>query len=93
LARRPETELSDDYALADPGAGPEEQAISLAQAQSIGIAIAGLPDKQRDVFELVHYQGLPYAEVSEALEIPVGTVKSRMFHALRQLSTQLNTLG
>jgi len=37
------------------------------------------------VFEMAVVQGLPYAEIADALEIPVGTVKSRVFHAVRKL--------
>jgi RNA polymerase sigma-70 factor (ECF subfamily) len=39
----------------------------------------------RDVIELGVYQDLPYAEISEILSIPVGTVKSRMFNALKKI--------
>ena len=38
-------------------------------------------------------QGLPYPEVALILEIPVGTVKSRMFQAVRLLRTDLEQLG
>ena len=52
-------------------------------------ALAELPDKHRLVFELGILQELPYADISAALEIPVGTVKSRMFHAVRKLREAL----
>ncbi len=48
-------------------------------------ALAQLSDPLRDVVELAVFQDLPYAEVSEILEIPVGTVKSRMSNALKKL--------
>ncbi len=48
-------------------------------------ALASLPEALRLVVELGVYQQLPYAEVAEILGIPVGTVKSRMFHALARL--------
>ncbi len=48
-------------------------------------ALAQLSDSLRDVVELAVFQDLPYAEVSEILEIPVGTVKSRMSNALKKL--------
>jgi RNA polymerase sigma-70 factor (ECF subfamily) len=43
----------------------------------------------RLVVELGVYQELPYSEIAEILEIPEGTVKSRMFNALSQLRTIL----
>ena len=48
-------------------------------------ALARLTDPLRDVVELGVFQDLPYAEVSEILGIPVGTVKSRMSNALKKL--------
>ncbi len=48
-------------------------------------ALARLPEGLRQVVELGVYQELPYAEIGQILKIPVGTVKSRMFHALAKL--------
>ena len=48
-------------------------------------AVARLPAGLRDVVELGVFQDLPYADVAAALGIPLGTVKSRMFNALRKL--------
>lgn len=48
-------------------------------------ALSQLSDPLRDVVELGVFQDLPYAEVSEILAIPVGTVKSRMSNALKKL--------
>ena len=48
-------------------------------------ALATLSEKLRVVVVMSLYQGLGYAEIAKALGIPVGTVKSRMFLALRQL--------
>ena len=49
-------------------------------------AVASLPPAMRDVVELGVFQDLPYADVAEILGVPVGTVKSRMFNALRKLT-------
>ena len=48
-------------------------------------ALSQLSEPLRDVVELGLLQELPYAEVSEILGIPVGTVKSRMSNALKKL--------
>lgn len=48
-------------------------------------ALARLSDEQRDVVELGVFQEFPYAEIAEILEIPLGTVKSRMSNALKKL--------
>ena len=45
-----------------------------------------LPDFLRQVIVLAYYQGLKYREVAEILEIPVGTVKSRLHAAILKLN-------
>jgi RNA polymerase sigma-70 factor (ECF subfamily) len=54
-------------------------------------ALDSLPEAMRAVVALNVYQGLKYEEVAAALEIPLGTVKSRMFQALRKLREFLQT--
>ena len=58
--------------------------------EAVRQAVARLSPALRDVVELGVFQGLPYADVGEVLGIPVGTVKSRMFHALRKLKEFLS---
>ena len=48
-------------------------------------AVSQLSEALREVVELAVFQDLPYAEISEILGIPVGTVKSRMSNALKKL--------
>jgi RNA polymerase sigma-70 factor (ECF subfamily) len=65
---------------------PGEQ---LAEKQVIDRAIFQLSDRQRAVVILRYYWELPYAEISEVLEIPLGTVKSRLNLALNTLRQDL----
>lgn len=51
----------------------------------IAAALAQLSEDMRLAVELGVYQGLNYSEVAQILEIPEGTVKSRIFNALRKL--------
>ncbi len=53
-------------------------------------ALMNLPEAMRMVVVLTIYHDLKYAEIADVLEIPEGTVKSRMFHALRTLREMLN---
>jgi len=55
-------------------------------------AVEQLPEEQRLVFVLSENQGLKYAEISEVMEIPVGTVKSRMYAAMHRLRDLLKDL-
>jgi len=68
---------------------PEEPAARNEEAQRALACLARLPEGQRQVFELGVVQELPYADIAKLLAIPVGTVKSRMFHALERLRTLL----
>ena len=52
-------------------------------------AIDGLPDEFRDVLALSDLGDLRYKEIAEVLDIPVGTVKSRLFRARRLLQDRL----
>ena len=52
--------------------------------------LAYLSLEQRAVIELVFFHQLKYEEVAHVLDCPVGTVKSRMAHARRQLKAHIN---
>ncbi len=92
--RSPRLALNDRQALekAVDGAkfisGVEE---NLAARLDVREALVELPDPQRLALILSLYQGLSYAEIAAVLEIPAGTVKSRMFHALRRLKEKLKS--
>jgi RNA polymerase sigma-70 factor (ECF subfamily) len=53
-------------------------------------AVEQLPQGLRDVVNLVYFQDLKYREAAEALDIPVGTVKSRMHAAVAKLNEAWN---
>jgi len=55
-------------------------------------AVESLPEGEREVLLLSEYNGFKYAEISEILGIPVGTVKSRMFSAVQRLKEALKDL-
>ena len=73
----------------DPGDGPGSHAELRDEAHQVQLALGGLSEAHREVFELGVVQELGYAEVAATLGIPIGTVKSRMFHALRALRSAL----
>lgn len=51
-----------------------------------------LPDEYRTVFSLFHFNGCSYEDISRALNIPVGTVKSRICRARRGLSEKIQEM-
>lgn len=62
-------------------------------AESIGLAFRKLPPKLQIVATLALIEEQSYAEIAEALNVPIGTVKSRVFRARRILKKQLAQLG
>jgi RNA polymerase sigma-70 factor (ECF subfamily) len=75
-----------------PGRGPAEQAERAEVAAITRRAIAALPPRQREILTMYHYDEMGYADIAEALEIPIGTVMSRLFHARRALAEALTPL-
>jgi RNA polymerase sigma-70 factor (ECF subfamily) len=97
LKRRPETSLdieqndSDDtFSFLDAHAAvettPDAEIQTREQAEIVRTALQKLPEHYRAVVVLRHYQDLKFREIAEALDIPEGTVKSRMAEGLQQLS-------
>jgi RNA polymerase sigma-70 factor (ECF subfamily) len=72
-------------ALEGRGPGPFEAAAEQERRERVRAAVDRLPDFLRQVLLLAYYQGLKYREIAEALDIPVGTVKSRLHAALVKL--------
>jgi RNA polymerase sigma-70 factor (ECF subfamily) len=60
---------------------------------SLARAFATLSPKLRVVATLALVEEQPLAEIADALELPLGTVKSRLFRATRQLRGELTRLG
>src|SRR5262245_2588630 len=81
---------ADPAAPAAPAAGaPEAHARREELAEALSRAIAGLSETLRAVFVLVRIEGHSYADVAAVLDVPVGTVKSRMAAAEAYLRERL----
>ena len=57
--------------------------------ESVHAALASLPAEQREAVELAYFRGLTHAEIARMLEIPMGTVKTRLRLAVGKLRTAL----
>ena len=55
-------------------------------------ALARLSPEHREVVRLAHFQALTMREIAEALGLPLGTVKSRTYYALRHLRLVLDEM-
>jgi RNA polymerase sigma-70 factor (ECF subfamily) len=71
----------------------EDIADGAALAVTVEMAMRALPPEDRDALSAVSVFGLTYLEAGEALGVPAGTVKSRVFRARRTLAAALNTAG
>jgi RNA polymerase sigma-70 factor (ECF subfamily) len=91
--RRRADELSADPDAADGDgpapAGTPRMSSVVATRQTIQTAIAALPDHYREALELQVYEQLDYAEIADRLQIPVGTVRSRLAKARELLAERL----
>lgn len=78
----------DDAYLSDEGKAAQlpEDRMMLAQVRS---AMASLPEGQREVLALVAIEGLSYKDAAEALDLPIGTVMSRLSRAREALLPKL----
>lgn len=76
----------------DPGCGPQELARRAEVADAVQEAILRLPEHCRTALVLREYEGLSYSEIAAALDIPIGTVMSRLHSARRRLAVELQSL-
>lgn len=81
-----QAEVDEKAEVRDQGATPEEELVAKRLATHLSESLDALPAGQRAVFVLARIEGLEYSEVADLLALPIGTVKSRMFTALRALS-------
>jgi RNA polymerase sigma-70 factor, ECF subfamily len=76
-----------DYAERTPGRGPspEDQVLARERRQKLAAALAKLPERQRSVFMLSHYEGCTSREVSAITGLNESTVRVHLFRAIRKL--------
>jgi RNA polymerase sigma-70 factor, ECF subfamily len=90
-SRGVEIEVDDSLPLVgDDGLQIVEGRSDLARARA---AMAALPDDQRTLLALVAIEGKSYKEAAEILEIPMGTVMSRISRARRAIDAQVHGTG
>ncbi len=77
---RPTVQLDPDIPQA-AGDGPSERASRAEQCRRLREALASLPADLREILILRDYHDLSYAEIARVLEIPAGTVMSRLHRA------------
>ena len=81
-------ELDEELVEAAPGSGVPG-AESVAEAHEVLRAVAELPAAFRDVVVAVDLTGLSYAEAARALDVPTGTVMSRLYRARERVARRV----
>lgn len=74
--------LSENY-------NPEDEYIKTEELKRINTILGKLKPKDREVLILKHYQDCSYKEISEILDIPIGTVMSRLYSARKKMGQNL----
>ncbi len=75
--------------FADDAPSPEEEAQRRARGDALQAGLATMPDYQRAMIVMYHAEDMSYEEMATALDLPVGTVKSRLNRARLSLRDSL----
>jgi RNA polymerase sigma-70 factor (ECF subfamily) len=70
---------------------PDESLANLETRQAVQDIVRRMPDNLRTVLVLSYFHEFPYKEIAEILDVPLGTVKSRLHSAVRQFADQWKT--
>lgn len=81
----------DDYfiQIEDSSHRPDLQYIAKERKNALNKAIRTLPENYQEIIKLRHEYEMDYSEISDKLEIPLGTVKAHLFRARKLLLTEL----
>ena len=77
---------------AAPEAGVDEQVLGEQVSAHVRKALKAIPPEMRQVIVMKEYQDLKFHEIAEILDVPVSTVKTRMYTGLRELRKRLEHL-
>ncbi len=93
LLDRPDEVTDRSAAMADPAPGPEQQVMDRQFDAVVEDAYSALPEKFREVVDLVDLAGLSYEAAAAVLEIPEGTVMSRLHRGRKRMRDALVAAG
>ena len=71
---------------------PESLLLSNEIAQTVNRTIEGLPEELRKAIQMREIEGMSYEDIAQAMDCPIGTVRSRIFRAREAIAEQLRPL-
>ena len=89
-----QVETAGESFLATPRhKSPAASAETRERTEAVRRAVTALPPELREVVLMKEFEGLTFQEIADSLDIPLSTVKSRLYTALRQLRMRLEKFG
>lgn len=82
----------EERVTVDPGSRPDpvgDQVQTSDEHQRVRVALDALTDLQRQALELAFFQDLTHTQIADALDAPLGTVKTRIRDGLKRLSAEM----
>ena len=71
---------------------PESQLLSQEIAETVNATIEKLPEELRKAIQMRELEGMSYEDIAQAMDCPIGTVRSRIFRAREAIAEQLRPL-
>ena len=95
LRKKKEDWIDDDDAAQVPDSADTPEVVTMKEDKAAALRrmIDALPEEHRTVIDLAYYHGQSVSEIGEVLDIPVATVKTRMFYARKKLGEALKAAG
>lgn len=85
-----EATIPDENMLKADSEDPLSLVVREEQQRDLAAAVERLPEKHRQIIVLKHFQDCSYAEMAEILDVPIGTVMSRLYNARTKLRDMLS---
>ncbi|RWI24469.1 MAG: sigma-70 family RNA polymerase sigma factor [Mesorhizobium sp.] len=95
LRKKKEDWIDDDAAAQVPDGADTPEVVTMKEDKAAALRrfVDALPEEHRTVVDLAYYHGQSVTEIGEVLNIPVATVKTRMFYARKKLGEALKAAG
>jgi RNA polymerase sigma-70 factor (ECF subfamily) len=87
-----ESEAFEPFAMLRDGDTPERLALSDEIGEAIGQAVDDLPEELRTAILLREIEGMTYEDIAQAMDCPIGTVRSRIFRAREAIDKRIKPL-